>query len=58
MAVQCWPHGLWGNSEDWRWVSRRTWTPSAQYKHDEYRCDVLEPQVQKLREHGVYADPE
>src|SRR3954451_15061445 len=30
----------------------------APYKHDEYRREVLEPNIQRLRELGIYADPE
>jgi hypothetical protein len=29
----------------------------APYKHDEYRREVLEPQVRLLQERGVYAPP-
>jgi hypothetical protein len=30
----------------------------APYKHDEYRREVLEPQVRLLQERGIYAPPE
>jgi hypothetical protein len=29
----------------------------APYKHDEYRERVLEPQIRKLQERGIYAPP-
>jgi hypothetical protein len=60
----------WGNrmkdltTEQYRLISEQPIYPKnlyadrAPYKHDEYRREVLEPQVRLLQERGVYAPPD
>ena len=63
-------HAQWGNwlkdltTEQYRLIYEQPIYPKnlyagrAPYKHDEYRREVLEPNVQRLQERGIYAPQE